>query len=88
MLKPLVPKFRPYTPGQLATFSWWFAHPYLALGRVQLPLPVLQWCNRPKGPKLKKKHKQSFVLIYRSVKKKYRRKTGPRKAEIDSRYTI
>ena len=87
MLKPLVPKFRPYTPGQLATFSWWFAHPYLALGRVQLPLPVLQWCNRPKGPKFKK-HKQSFVLIYRSVKKKYRRKTGPRKAEIDSRYTI
>ena len=54
MLKPLVPKFRPYTPGQLATFSWWFAHPYLALGRVQLPLPVLQWCNRPKGPKFKK----------------------------------
>ena len=22
---------------------WWFAHPYLALGGVQLPLPVLQW---------------------------------------------
>ena len=23
-------------------FSRWFAHPYLALGGVQLPLPVLQ----------------------------------------------
>ena len=32
-----------YTPGLLATFSWWFAHPYLAMGGVQLLLPVLQW---------------------------------------------
>ena len=24
-------------------FTGWFAHPYLALGGVQLPLPVLQW---------------------------------------------
>ena len=24
-------------------FFWWFAHPCLVLGGVQLPLPVLQW---------------------------------------------
>ena len=43
-------------PGLSAAFSWWFTHPYLTLGGVQLPLPVLQHGrNRPKGPKLKKK---------------------------------
>ena len=31
------------TLGLLAAFSWWFAHPNLALGGVQLPLSALQW---------------------------------------------
>ena len=31
------------TSGLLADLSRWFAHPYLVLEGVQLPLPVLQW---------------------------------------------
>ena len=31
-----------YHLGLLAAFTWWFAHPLLALGGVQLPLPGLQ----------------------------------------------
>ena len=48
-----------YTSGLLATFSRWF---YLALGEVQLPLPVLS-CNGlhgSKGPKLKKKSNLAY----------------------------
>ena len=37
------PNFQGNTTGLLAAFSRWLAHPNLALGEVQLPLPVLQW---------------------------------------------
>ena len=30
----------------LASFPRWFAHLILALGGIQLPLPVLQWSKR------------------------------------------
>ena len=45
-------------PGLLAAFSWWFAHPYLALGGIQLgtpPGPAIVFMYLPKGAKFKNK---------------------------------
>ena len=51
----------------LAAFSWWFAHPCLALGGVQLPLPVLQWSWWTERTQIKKK---TTTVLQREFKSK------------------